>query len=252
MVLCWLTVNSVVPGLVVLGCIREQAEQAVGSKSVNNTSPWPLTSLCFLVSAFHSFPDFLHGGPQTMRWNEPVPPQDAFGHGGYHSKIEGSRTTILVIWHCGCAFRGCETRFRSSATMWPWRRLPACLRPFWKMETTSNLLVVFCATSGSSVPSPLSSLWPPLPGKFGMLMFKQCMVVDQLSWDFWASFLDTFHIRVVIAMWHSLKWEATVRGPSPASCTDLSCDPSHVLLGRLGKLILNFPAEKWSCLGPRT
>jgi hypothetical protein len=33
------------PGLVVLGSIREQAEQARGSKPVKNISPWPLHQL---------------------------------------------------------------------------------------------------------------------------------------------------------------------------------------------------------------
>jgi hypothetical protein len=34
-------------GLVVLGSIREQAEQARGSKPVNNISPWPLHQILF-------------------------------------------------------------------------------------------------------------------------------------------------------------------------------------------------------------
>jgi hypothetical protein len=35
-------VGGVTPGLVVLGSIRKQAEQASGSKSVRNIPPWPL------------------------------------------------------------------------------------------------------------------------------------------------------------------------------------------------------------------
>ena len=35
-------VGGTIPGLVVFGSIREQAEQARGSKSVSNIPPWPL------------------------------------------------------------------------------------------------------------------------------------------------------------------------------------------------------------------
>ena len=35
----------VIPGLVVLGSIRMQVEQAMGSKTVSNTPPWPLHQL---------------------------------------------------------------------------------------------------------------------------------------------------------------------------------------------------------------
>jgi len=38
-------VGGAVPGLVVLGAIREQAEQARGSKPVSNIPPWPLHQL---------------------------------------------------------------------------------------------------------------------------------------------------------------------------------------------------------------
>ena len=40
-----LLVGGTIPGLVVLGSIREQAEQARGSKPVNNIPPWPLHQL---------------------------------------------------------------------------------------------------------------------------------------------------------------------------------------------------------------
>jgi hypothetical protein len=36
------TVGGAIPGLVVLGSIRKQAEQARGSKPVRNIPPWPL------------------------------------------------------------------------------------------------------------------------------------------------------------------------------------------------------------------
>ena len=38
-------VSGTIPGLVVLGSIREQAEQARGSKPIKNISPWPLYQL---------------------------------------------------------------------------------------------------------------------------------------------------------------------------------------------------------------
>jgi len=38
-------VGGAIPGLVVLGSIREQAEQARGSKPVRNMPPWPLYQL---------------------------------------------------------------------------------------------------------------------------------------------------------------------------------------------------------------
>ena len=38
-------VGGAIPGLVVLGSVREQAEQARGSKPVRNIPPWPLHQL---------------------------------------------------------------------------------------------------------------------------------------------------------------------------------------------------------------
>jgi hypothetical protein len=38
-------VGGAIPGLVVLGSIREQAEQARGDKPVSNIPPWPLHQL---------------------------------------------------------------------------------------------------------------------------------------------------------------------------------------------------------------
>jgi hypothetical protein len=35
-------VGSAIPGLVILGSIRKQAEQVRGSKTVSNIPPWPL------------------------------------------------------------------------------------------------------------------------------------------------------------------------------------------------------------------
>ena len=47
-----------IPGLKILGSIRKQAEQAMGSKPVSNIPPWPLHQLVFPDQLeFH--PDFL-------------------------------------------------------------------------------------------------------------------------------------------------------------------------------------------------
>jgi hypothetical protein len=46
-------VGGAIPRLAVLGCIRKQEEQARGSKSVSNISPWPLHQL------LRYSPDFL-------------------------------------------------------------------------------------------------------------------------------------------------------------------------------------------------
>jgi hypothetical protein len=46
-------VGGTISGLVVLGSIREQAEQARGSKPAKNISPWPLHQL--LLPALFEF-----------------------------------------------------------------------------------------------------------------------------------------------------------------------------------------------------
>jgi hypothetical protein len=54
------TVGGAIPGLVVSGSIREQAEQARGSKPVRNILPWPLHQLLLpdlLVPVLTSFGD---------------------------------------------------------------------------------------------------------------------------------------------------------------------------------------------------
>jgi hypothetical protein len=48
-------VGGTIPGLVVLGSIREQAEQGRGSKPVKNIPPWPLHQL--LLPDLTSFGD---------------------------------------------------------------------------------------------------------------------------------------------------------------------------------------------------
>ena len=46
-------VGGTIPGLVALGSIRQQAEQARGSKPVKNIPPWPLHQL--LLPALFEF-----------------------------------------------------------------------------------------------------------------------------------------------------------------------------------------------------
>ena len=52
-------VGGATPGLVVLGSIRKQAEQAMGSKPGSSTPPWPLHQLLPPGSIPGSCPDFL-------------------------------------------------------------------------------------------------------------------------------------------------------------------------------------------------
>ena len=50
-------VGGAIPGLVLLGSIRKQAEQARGSKPVRNIPPWPLHQL--LLPDLHEFESWL-------------------------------------------------------------------------------------------------------------------------------------------------------------------------------------------------
>ena len=50
--------GGAIPGLVALGSIKKQAEQARGRKLVRNIPPWPLISSCFLT-CLSSSPDIL-------------------------------------------------------------------------------------------------------------------------------------------------------------------------------------------------
>jgi hypothetical protein len=50
-------VGCAIPGQVVLGSIRKQAEQVRGSKPVRNIPPWPLHQL-LLPGLLESSPDF--------------------------------------------------------------------------------------------------------------------------------------------------------------------------------------------------
>jgi hypothetical protein len=65
-------VDGTISGLVVLGSIREQTEQARGSKPVRNIPPWPLHLTCLSSS-----PDFLWflSAIWKYRLNKPFPPQ---------------------------------------------------------------------------------------------------------------------------------------------------------------------------------
>jgi hypothetical protein len=50
-------VGGTITGLLVLGSIRKQAEQAKGSKPVRNILPWPLHQLLYPnLLEFQSFP----------------------------------------------------------------------------------------------------------------------------------------------------------------------------------------------------
>jgi hypothetical protein len=64
-------VGGTISGLAVLGSIREQAEQARGSKPVRNIPPWPLHQLLLPVLTF--FGDEQETG--KCKLNKPFPPQ---------------------------------------------------------------------------------------------------------------------------------------------------------------------------------
>jgi hypothetical protein len=71
-------VRGAIPGLVVLGSRREQAEQAKGSKPVSSTLHGHCISSCFLTY-MSSSPDFLGDEQQCgkCKLNKPFPPQIA-------------------------------------------------------------------------------------------------------------------------------------------------------------------------------
>jgi hypothetical protein len=74
-------VGGTISGLVVLGSIRDQAEQARGSKPVKNIPPWPLHQL--LLSDLLEFsPNFLGDEQQcgTVSQINPVLPNLLLGH----------------------------------------------------------------------------------------------------------------------------------------------------------------------------
>jgi hypothetical protein len=74
-------VGGAISGLIVLGSIREQAEQARRSKPVKNIPPWPLHQSCSLT-CLSSSPDFLgdeqqHGSVSQIN---PFLPNLLLGH----------------------------------------------------------------------------------------------------------------------------------------------------------------------------
>ena len=68
-------VGGIISGLVVLGSIREQAEQSRWSKPVRNISPWPLHQL--LLPDLLQFQSFLQWWTAVWKCkpNKPLPPQ---------------------------------------------------------------------------------------------------------------------------------------------------------------------------------
>ena len=73
--------GGLIPGLVVLGSIRKQAEQAKRSKPVSNIPPWPLHQL--LLFDLLEFQSCIRGNQQQCgkcKLNKPFPPQLLLGH----------------------------------------------------------------------------------------------------------------------------------------------------------------------------
>lgn len=81
--------NPSVPGL-----YKKHTEQAMGSKSVSSTFPWPLLRSC---------PDITPRWTEMRTWkaDEPPPPQADFGHGLYHC----TGTLCLLTQLCLLAFQ---------------------------------------------------------------------------------------------------------------------------------------------------
>jgi hypothetical protein len=52
------TAGGAICGQVVLGCVRKQAEQAMGSDPVSSIPPWPLPQLTFSGSCLKFLPVF--------------------------------------------------------------------------------------------------------------------------------------------------------------------------------------------------
>ena len=69
-------VGGTISGLVVLGSIREQAEQARGSKPVKNIPPWPLHQLLLPdLLEFQSWLPWWWTAVWKCKPNKPFPPQ---------------------------------------------------------------------------------------------------------------------------------------------------------------------------------
>jgi hypothetical protein len=60
-------VGGAIPGMVVLGSIRKQAEQARGNKPVSNIPPWPLHQLLLpdLLEFQSSLPSVMNGNVEV-------------------------------------------------------------------------------------------------------------------------------------------------------------------------------------------
>jgi hypothetical protein len=76
-------VGGTISGLVVLGSIRKQAEQARGSKPVKNIPPWPLHQLqLFDLLEFQSWlPLVMNSNVENVSWINPFLPNLLLGHG---------------------------------------------------------------------------------------------------------------------------------------------------------------------------
>jgi hypothetical protein len=61
-------VGDAIPELVVPGSIRKQTEQALGSKLLSSTPPWPLHQLLALGSSFLSSPSYFSYGGLSQQY----------------------------------------------------------------------------------------------------------------------------------------------------------------------------------------
>jgi len=94
------TVGSAIPGLEVLGSIREQAEQARGSKPVSNIPPWPLHQFLFPdLLEFQSWPPLvMNSNVESVSWINIFLPNLLLGHnvcaGIRHYQITKTSTSL--------------------------------------------------------------------------------------------------------------------------------------------------------------
>jgi hypothetical protein len=76
-------VGGTIPGLVVLGSIRKQDEQARGNKPVSNIPLWPLHQLLLpgLLEFQSWLPLVINSNVESVRWINPFLPNLFHGHG---------------------------------------------------------------------------------------------------------------------------------------------------------------------------
>jgi hypothetical protein len=91
-------VGGAISGLAVLGSIREQAEQATGSKPVRNIPPWPLHQLLLsdLLEFQSRLPLVMNSNVENVSRINPFLPDLLLGH----DVCAGIETLTKTLPHC--------------------------------------------------------------------------------------------------------------------------------------------------------